>query len=129
MVHSENEQLQGMAGEIERNGLIRPLRAHDWAAFARGYNGPAYQMNSYDSRLAAAYNKFRAGPMPDLVVRAAQAYLTYLGFDPGPVDGMLGRLTRSAVNDFQEQHGMPVTHVISDEDVVALREAAERLPG
>ncbi len=128
MVRSENEQLLGMAGEISGNQLDRALRAHDWAAFARGYNGPSYQMNSYDTRLAAAYGKYRSGPLPDLQVRAAQAYLTYLGFAPGPVDGMLGRMTRSAMNDFQQQQGLALTDVIGGDEVAALREAVQRLP-
>ncbi|MBI4593023.1 MAG: N-acetylmuramidase family protein, partial [Candidatus Rokubacteria bacterium] len=52
MTASENQQLLGMAGEITHNGLDRALRAHDWAAFARGYNGSEYARNQYDTRLA-----------------------------------------------------------------------------
>ena len=33
------------------------LRKGDWAAFAKGYNGPAYVKNQYDIRLAAAFKK------------------------------------------------------------------------
>jgi peptidoglycan hydrolase-like protein with peptidoglycan-binding domain len=31
----------------------------DWAGFARGYNGPGYATNKYDTKLAAAYAKFK----------------------------------------------------------------------
>jgi len=48
-------QLRLMARYIEKAGLAEALRAHDWAAFARGYNGPAYRRNRYDTKLAAAY--------------------------------------------------------------------------
>lgn len=48
-------QLRLMALYIEKAGLAVTLRAHDWAAFARGYNGPAYRRNRYDTKLAAAY--------------------------------------------------------------------------
>ncbi len=33
----------------------------------------------------------------------------YLGFDPGPIDGMRGRRTRLALLQFQEQAGLAVT--------------------
>jgi hypothetical protein len=128
MTISENHQLLGMAGEITSNRLDRALRAHDWAAFARGYNGPAYAKNSYDTRLAAAYQKYTLGPLPDLVVRAAQIYLMYLGYHPGSVDGVSGRFTRSALNEFQEQQGLPVTAEINEDLLAILQEEAEKLP-
>ncbi len=31
------------------------LRAHDWAGFARSYNGPLYTRNAYDIKLKKAY--------------------------------------------------------------------------
>jgi len=127
MTMSENQQLLGMAGEITHNRLDRALRAHDWSAFARGYNGPEYSRNSYDTRLAAAHQKYTLGPLPDLVVRAAQAYLMYLGYHPGPIDGVMGRFTRSALNDFQEQHGLALTSEIDEGHVLTLRGEVEKL--
>jgi N-acetylmuramidase/Putative peptidoglycan binding domain len=109
MTESENKQLSGMSGEIIHNRLDRALRSHDWATFARGYNGPAYAKNRYDTRLAAAYQKYALGLLPDLVIRTTQFYLSFLGYQPGPIDGVPGRLTRSALNDFQEKHGLAVT--------------------
>ena len=38
--------------------LMDKLRALDWAAFARGYNGPAYARNAYDVKLAAFHKRF-----------------------------------------------------------------------
>ncbi|MBI4793882.1 MAG: DUF3380 domain-containing protein [Deltaproteobacteria bacterium] len=128
MLISENHQLLGMAGETAHNRLDRALRAHDWAAFARGYNGPEYMKNSYDTRLAAAYQKYTMGPLPDLVVRAAQIYLMYLGFHPGSVDGLAGRFTRSALQEFQEQHGLPVTSNIDETTLLVLRQEVDKLP-
>lgn len=37
--------------------LIKALENRDWAAFAEGYNGPAYKINDYDIKLAKAYKK------------------------------------------------------------------------
>jgi TPR repeat protein len=55
-------------------------------------------------------------------VRAAQALLAELGFDPGPADGDAGPLTRAAVSDYQRALGLPVNGM-PDADLLAhLRE-------
>ena len=127
MTVSESNQLQGMAGEIVHNRLDRALRAHDWATFARGYNGPAYARNSYDTRLAAACQKYTLGPLPDLVIRTAQAYLSYLGYQPGPIDGVMGRFTRSALDEFQRKNQLPITSEIDAAQLSSLKQAVEVL--
>lgn len=38
--------------------LLRALKAKDWSTFARIYNGPAYATNKYDTKLAAADQRF-----------------------------------------------------------------------
>jgi len=58
--------------------------------------------------------------MPDLDLRAAQLYLTFGGFDPGPVDGVLGSRTRAALIDFQNQQGLPATGEVDDAVLAAL---------
>jgi hypothetical protein len=50
---SEFAQLGMMAHFIVANGLAAALSAGDWAAFARGYNGPGYTSNRYDIKLAS----------------------------------------------------------------------------
>ena len=35
------------------------LRRHDWAAFAKGYNGQNYRINRYDGKLAEAFAKWQ----------------------------------------------------------------------
>lgn len=129
MMESENRQLLCVAEFLVVNNLDNALRTHDWAGFARGYNGSDYAINSYDTRLAAGYQKLSVGPAPDLVVRAAQVYLIYLGYDPGPVDGFMGRRTRSALNEFQEQHGAAKTDHVGDEEVAALKQEAGKPTG
>src|SRR4029450_4742885 len=90
-VESENAQLEGMARFIAAIGADKHLRAHNGPAFAAAYNGPAYAQNSYDERLRAAHQKYVTGALPDLNIRAIQAYLVYLDFNPGPCDGPGGR--------------------------------------
>jgi hypothetical protein len=55
---SEGKQLLAMMHFIQSNHLDRALKNHDWAAFARGYNGSGYRQNQYDTKLARAYQKF-----------------------------------------------------------------------
>ena len=112
MRDAENVQILAMARFVVGQGLDGALRSHDWARFARGYNGPNYRINNYDTRLAATHESLSRGGLPDLVVRATQVYLGYLGFDPHGVDGVMGRLTRSALNDFQRSHDLPVTEFV-----------------
>lgn len=57
-VESEANQLEGAVNFIKANRLDDELRAHLWAAFARGYNGSAYARNHYDTKLASAYAKW-----------------------------------------------------------------------
>ena len=47
--------LDAFVNFIKANGLAKPLRDKNWAAFARGYNGPAYAQNAYDKKMAQAY--------------------------------------------------------------------------
>jgi hypothetical protein len=121
MSRSESEQLQAMVAFLIANGLERPLKAHDWSAFARGYNGPSYAANRYDVRLAAAQQKYATGPLPDLDVRTAQILLTFLGYSPGPVDGVVGRFTRAAIEQFLSDDGRPPSDVVDERLLERLR--------
>jgi hypothetical protein len=108
MVRDEASQLAAMASFITHTGLDAPLRRRDWTSFARGYNGRDFAANHYDTRLAAAHANFEQN-FPNLGLRSVQAALLYAGFDPGPIDGVVGRRTRAALRAFQAQHGLPQT--------------------
>lgn len=58
MYRSERDHLDACIRYIEGAGLTKALREKNWAAFARGYNGPGYAKNKYDTKLAAAYKKW-----------------------------------------------------------------------
>ena len=49
------DHLDAFARFVEVNRLDDELRAENWAAFARGYNGTAYAKNKYDVRLAQRF--------------------------------------------------------------------------
>ena len=56
---SEGEHLKAFGGFVKSANLVRHLQSKDWAAFAKGYNGPGYAQNKYDEKLAAAYEKYK----------------------------------------------------------------------
>lgn len=58
MHKDEREHLIAFCRFLKSVGLDDELRDHEWRAFARGYNGPAYRKNNYDTKLAAAYKRF-----------------------------------------------------------------------
>lgn len=55
MYGSESDQLDAFVEFVKRRGLADELQRHDWAGFARGYNGPGYLNNRYDTKLEQAY--------------------------------------------------------------------------
>lgn len=58
---NEMSQLQGFSNFIKNNpALHKSLQLKDWTGFAKAYNGKGYQANHYDTRLAAAYQKFKS---------------------------------------------------------------------
>ena len=58
----EAAHLAGTVALIRSKGLAGKLKAHDWAAVARGWNGPGYAANRYDDKLAAAFAKWNRIP-------------------------------------------------------------------
>ncbi|MEM9205565.1 MAG: N-acetylmuramidase domain-containing protein [Pseudomonadota bacterium] len=121
MTASEGDQLLAMARFIVTNKLDAAIRAHDWARFARGYNGAGYRKNRYDTKLAAAYRRHsrQASSAPatkvkhSSVIKDIQMRLKALGFDPGPADGIVGRRTWAAVRACCDLYGQPVPSVLT----------------
>lgn len=62
MCRSERDQLELFAALIEKCGYTKYLRNHDWASFARRYNGPGYRKYNYHTRMAKAYARYSAQP-------------------------------------------------------------------
>jgi hypothetical protein len=93
----EETHLNAMVNFIRANGLDDELRRHDWRGFAKGYNGPGFEKNGYDKKLAAAYAKwqrikdtpFNAGAMPPVRPDAPHVD-TSLGRGPSVLDWLRG---------------------------------------
>lgn len=59
MQQGEAAQLDGFIRFIAADAALRKaLASGKWAAFAKGYNGPDYKKNDYDTKLAAAYERY-----------------------------------------------------------------------
>ena len=52
--------LDAFVAFVKANNLDGALRAKDWKTFARGYNGPSYAVNKYDTKMASAYARWKA---------------------------------------------------------------------
>jgi hypothetical protein len=85
-----------------------------WYYWNAGYWFPAW---GYDPYVSYAYD----GPIygyngltPDQVVVGVQEQLARDGYYNGPIDGILGPMTREAVAAFQADNGLSVTSVIDE---------------
>jgi hypothetical protein len=56
----EDAQIGAMAFFLRANGLVPALKARNWDAVAKGYNGSRYRANRYDDKLEAAYARARS---------------------------------------------------------------------
>jgi hypothetical protein len=150
MVESEDRHLQAFIAFVEGNHLDRHLRNLDWAKFAKGYNGPDFRKNQYDTKMAAAYEKYagleRPTPIGTLTgglgasggpggapvshepftivsVEDVQTALTVLNFDPKGIDNKLGKNTKAAIREFQRSVHLPDTGELNSELRAALQAA------
>lgn len=55
----EENQLRAMIDFIKSKGLDDELRRHDWAGFAKGYNGPGFAQNRYDAKLKERFEHWQ----------------------------------------------------------------------
>jgi hypothetical protein len=121
MVDAEDVQLKAMFGYCKTANIDGALREHRWADFARGYNGRGFAKRAYHKKLEKHYTFFKANGTPSLRAREAQVLLRYHGFDPGPVDGVVGADTRRALRRFQRSVHLPESAQPDDRTLEALR--------
>src|ERR1700730_3987174 len=69
------------------------------------YDGPIYGYN---------------GLAPDQVIVDVQRQLQRDGYYPGPVDGVLGPVTRQAIAAFQADHGLAITSTVDEPTLATL---------
>jgi hypothetical protein len=69
------------------------------------YDGPIYGYNDYS---------------PDRITMEVQTQLQRDGYYDGPIDGVLGPVTRQAITAFQADHGLAVTSAIDEPTLASL---------
>jgi len=74
---------------------------------------------SRDSVYAASAVPAAATSQPRFI-REAQRTLGEMGYRPGPIDGVVGRRTQSALARYQRSEGIPVTGLLDAETLVRL---------
>ena len=120
----EDAQLDGIRRFVEKNDAIaRAFRARDWTQIAFFYNGSAYAENGYDTKLERFYTFYTNHGLPDIDVRAAQVRLTFLGFEPHGIDGVMGGGTKAALLAFQQAKGIAATGALDQTTAAALEQA------
>jgi hypothetical protein len=131
--------LDSLVRFIRGNNLDRHLRARppNIEAFSRGFNGPGFRQNQYDTKLAAAIRRWtqagaietetptlRRGDRSDAVARLQRALNNQIGSDLAE-DGIFGMGTEAAVRNFQQAKGLTVDGVVGPRTWGALNEAAQ----
>lgn len=122
---TEDQHIGAMATFIDHADLRQAIRSFNWLKFARGYNGTNFQKNSYDKKLALFHARYAVGPLPDLLVRAVQMALLFIGATGvGSVDGWFGEKTQKALLKFQQSQQLPLSGRPDDQTVALLIKAA-----
>lgn len=127
MCASEAAQLRAFQAFLVKNNIAAALASQDWDTVAGRYNGSG-QIAKYSSSLQTSYAGLQdPKKIPDLNVRAAQLYLTYLmnafhtpTYNPHGIDGILGSGTLTALNAFQSVQGLSPTNYVDDGVVATL---------
>lgn len=58
-----------------------------------------------------------------MTIKQVQQLLDYLGYDPGAIDGVDGRLTQAAVRRFQGAEGLTVDGIAGEQTQIRLKDA------
>ena len=123
MAVSEGAQLDAFVSFVlAQPAMADHLREKQWADFARRYNGPGYQQNQYDVKLAAEFTRARhqmteaeIGESLALERGDTAALQSALNVAVGAnlvTDGWMGPATRKALITLQEREGLPETGVV-----------------
>lgn len=138
-------QILLMMRYIKKAGLIEKLQDHDWAGFARAYNGPAYRKYKYDTKMQDAYWRYsdrfdRADKKNKILPRNGMIVLRFgsagkavemlqkelgiLGYSL-KIDGDFGPATERMVKLFQRENRLRIDGIFGPKSLETLQ---RRLP-
>jgi len=98
-------------------------------------------LKSINSRLTAIEQRLEKEPekvskadpekkrQPDESVKEAQVVLAAYNYNPGPIDGLMGRKTSAAIERFQNTHGLTVNGELNKETLEAMNGDVKRFAG
>lgn len=134
-------QIRLMMRYIVKARLIDALQAHDWAGFARAYNGPAYRKYKYHIKMRDAYLKHlrnnRQAHLESvtlkrnqlqllkfgsfgIAVQQLQRDLSSLGYHLH-IDGDFGPATQRALKSFQRENRLQVDGIFGPKTLEMMR--------
>lgn len=123
---SEGAQLDAFVSFVlSQPAMADHLREKRWAEFAKRYNGPGYQQNQYDVKLATEFTRARQQMIEAEIgeslaaergdTAAMQSALNVAIGANLVTDGWMGAKTRRAISVFQQREGLPETGVADAE--------------
>ncbi len=99
--------LRGMADDAENLGKGMKKTLSEMKG--EGYTTPS------SSRRITPPNGGKSSKEPNAAqVKQAQEQLKAAGFDPGPLDGILGPKARAALREYQAAQGLPTTGMLDE---------------
>jgi len=104
----------GLTAAISYNATFLQTGSHP-AAMVTETDGAGRRLAKLDHnmrvtpRILPQVHKKSAPPAQLRTITAIQKKLTESGYEPGPVDGVIGYLTRAAIMAYQHDHGLTVT--------------------
>jgi peptidoglycan hydrolase-like protein with peptidoglycan-binding domain len=77
-----------------------------------------YQLDSYQQAAGSNYSSGSSSSsiirVPGVTVKAVQKALSHAGLDPGPIDGKIGKKTKSAIKEFQRRNNLKADGVVGE---------------
>jgi peptidoglycan hydrolase-like protein with peptidoglycan-binding domain len=128
--HAVVSSIQTQLSEIGKydgdvDGLVGPKTREAIAAYQRAHDLPVdgeateelLDHIRFNRRIAEIAKPAAADPK----VRLVQSGLSELGYEPGPVDGIMGDQTRDAIRQFERHRRLPESGEISERLIEELR--------
>ncbi|MBI1246142.1 MAG: DUF3380 domain-containing protein [Alphaproteobacteria bacterium] len=135
MAESNTKQIAALVAYLEAVGLVADIRAKDFTAIARRYNGSG-QVAAYADRLRRAYEARAGKPAGVAATRSGSLRMGTTGFQVEAlqkrlvdlqyhvaIDGDFGPATERAVAAFQKSNGLTADGIVGPKTLAALERA------
>jgi murein L,D-transpeptidase YcbB/YkuD len=116
--------------QIDKDAQIAQLQG-DLQAKDQQIQEMQYQLQSYQNALQTTSNFSSTGGgsksgssyirVSGVSVKDVQRALSRAGYDPGPVDGKMGRKTKAAIKDFQRRNNLTADGIVGEKTWSYLR--------